>query len=190
MSLAHYACLGNDGHVAYRGTFGPDAAAFSKILVSTTSMASRREFKQTTVFRAGYATRQRLDPAAGMRVDSLVHRHTLKFEGGHRYTRVDSATPHYFRAADMEKLQLSPVMRSGAGQCLPSNPTRTKGVRVRELNDAKERVEAILNHSPDGTRSSIPLSAFSRPTLRSSGYWVMHQPTDYDGSLYDLIRWG
>ncbi|MCX6044862.1 MAG: PAS domain S-box protein, partial [Chloroflexi bacterium] len=103
---------------------------------------------------------------------------------------VDSDTPHYFQPSDLEKLQ---AFAHYAGLALENaehvNQLEQKVMaRTAELNDAKERVEGILNNSPDGI---LLVHADLRIEQTNAAFHRLFAspPTDaYFGSLYDLIH--
>jgi len=103
---------------------------------------------------------------------------------------VDSDTANYFQPSDLEKLQ---AFAHYAGLALENaehvNQLEQKVMaRTAELNDAKERVEAILNNSPDGI---LLVHADLRIEQTNAAFHrLFASPPDdaYFGSLYDLIH--
>ncbi|MCX6049721.1 MAG: PAS domain S-box protein, partial [Chloroflexi bacterium] len=103
---------------------------------------------------------------------------------------VDSATPDHFQTTDIEKLQ---VFAHHASLALENAQHVTQleqkvAARTVELNEAKERVEAILNNSPDGIL--IVQSDLSIQQTNAAFHRLFAcEPDDaYYGSLYDLIH--
>ncbi len=103
---------------------------------------------------------------------------------------VNSATPHYFQPADMEKLQ---TFAYYAGLALEnayhvSHLEQKVLARTTELHEAKDRVEAILNNSPDGIL--LVHSDLHIQQTNAAFYQLFACASDvpYDGSLYDLTQ--
>lgn len=103
---------------------------------------------------------------------------------------VDSDMPNYFQPADLEKLQ---AFAHYAGLALENaehvNQLEQKVMaRTAELNDAKERVEAILNNSPDGMLLVHADLCIEQTNAAFHRLFASPPAAGYVGSLYDLIH--
>lgn len=80
---------------------------------------------------------------------------------------LDSATPHHFQPADVEKLQAFAQYASLALEKAYHVQQLEERVAIRtaELQAAKEQVEAILNHSPDAILSLQPDLAITQANI-------------------------
>lgn len=103
---------------------------------------------------------------------------------------VDSDTPNYFQPSDLEKLQ---AFAHYAGLALENaehvNQLEQKVMaRTAELNDAKERIEAILNNSPDGILLVHTDLRIEQTNAAFHRLFASTPDAATFGSLYDLIH--
>jgi len=184
---------GEYGHVAYQRGFTPEAQTFFKdYRFPIASMAHENVFaaKQAYCVSDTQTTSDWISlPASAWIRASIGIPITMRGEVM-GLLAIDSAIAHHFQPADMEKLQ---AFAHYAGLALENayhvaQLEQKVAARTVELNDAKDRVEVILNNSPDGILLAYP-DLRIKQTNAAFHRLFASMPDDADfGSLYDLIH--
>jgi len=183
---------GNYGHVAYLRGFPPIAEAFFKDYWFPTTLITGGPVLSDK--QSYFVPDTQADPTWITLPASEWIRSSIGVPIESRGTVigllvVDSATPNHFKAADIEKLQAFAHYASLALETAQHVTQLEQKVVVRtaELNDAKERVEAILNNSPDGIFLAHPDLHIQRTNAAFHRLFAYEPDESADGSLYDLI---
>ncbi|MCX6049034.1 MAG: PAS domain S-box protein, partial [Chloroflexi bacterium] len=183
---------GNHGHVAYLRGFSPEAEAFFRDYQFPTMLLSGEPVLSDK--QAYFVPDTHADPTwISLPVSAWIRSSIgmpIEIRGAViGLLIVDSATPHHFKAADMEKLHAFAGYASLALENAQQvTQLETKVVaRTAELNEAKERVEAILNNSPEGILLVYPDLRIQQVNAAFRRLFVYDADDAYYGSLYDLI---